>query len=91
MVCIVIRLGLPELNAEELANYLSSIENDQPIYSLTGLNAQEIAEEVDLFFKNDQVSEWLQFIFNCLYSRMVITQPSAESDYSAQCAFVALE
>jgi hypothetical protein len=47
------RLDLPELNAQELESYLSSIENDQPIYSLTGLNAQEIAEEVDLFFKND--------------------------------------
>ena len=53
MVCIVIHLGLPELNAEELANYLSSIENDQPIYSITGLSAHQIAEEVDLFFKND--------------------------------------
>jgi hypothetical protein len=54
MVCIDIRLGLPELNAEELANYLSSIENDQPIHSLTGLNAQEIAEEVELFFTGER-------------------------------------
>jgi hypothetical protein len=53
MVCIVIRLGLPELNAEELANCLSSIENDQPIYSVTGLNARQIAEEVDLFFTGE--------------------------------------
>jgi hypothetical protein len=54
MVCIVFFLDLPELDAQELESYLSSIENDQPIYSLTGLNAQEIAEEVDLFFRNDQ-------------------------------------
>jgi hypothetical protein len=66
MVCIVIRLGLPELNAEELANYLSSIENDQPIYSLTGLNAQEIAEEVDLFFKNDQGERMVTVYFQLL-------------------------
>jgi hypothetical protein len=63
MVCIVIRLGLPELNAEELANYLSSIENDQPIYSLTGLNAHQIAEEVDLFFTGER-SALFYFFFH---------------------------
>jgi hypothetical protein len=45
--------GLPELNIDELENYLMSIEqqNDsQNIQSLTGLSAEEIAEEVDLFF-----------------------------------------
>jgi hypothetical protein len=45
--------GLPELNIDELENYLMSIEqqNDsQNIQSLTGLGAEEIAEEVDLFF-----------------------------------------
>jgi hypothetical protein len=54
MVCIVIRLGLPELNAEELANYLSSIGNDLPIYSVTGLNAHQIAEEMDLLFTGER-------------------------------------
>jgi predicted ATP-grasp superfamily ATP-dependent carboligase len=54
-LCIVFFLfkGLPELNIDELENYLMSIEqqNDsQNIQSLTGLSAEEIAEEVDLFF-----------------------------------------
>jgi hypothetical protein len=66
MVCIVFFLDLPELDAQELERYLSSIENDQPIYSLTGLNAQEIAEEVDLFFKNDQGERMVAVYFQLL-------------------------
>jgi hypothetical protein len=72
---------LPELDAQELESHLSSIENDQPIYSLTGLNAQEIAEEVDLFFKNDHevqgermvtVYFQLSYGYNATVSRVTI-------------------
>jgi hypothetical protein len=67
MVCIVIRLGLSELNAEELAKYLSSIENDQPIYSITGLNAHQIAEEVDLLFTGER-STFQRYFFTIKYA-----------------------
>jgi hypothetical protein len=68
MVCIVFFfLDLPELDAQELESYLSSIENDQQIYSLTGLNAQEIAEEVDLFFRNDQGERMVTVYFQLSY------------------------
>jgi hypothetical protein len=55
MVCIVFFLDLPELDAQELESYLSSIENDQPIYSLTGLNAQEIAVLLPLLGKSENL------------------------------------
>ena len=42
------------MNVEEVETYLMSVEhqsdNQQQIQSLTGLSAQEINEEVDLFF-----------------------------------------